>query len=224
MQSNYLPWRGYFDLMRSADEFILMDSVQYTRQDWRNRNAIKTPQGIRWITIPIVADFGQRIDETRIASKSWVERHIRTLEMNYRRASGFGEVAPWLLELLAQVATEPLLSAVNEQLLVAVARKLGITTRIRRCTDLIEPGASAAMSPTARLVALCQAAGGQRYLTGPAASTYLDEACFMDAGIKVAWMDYSGYPEYPQLWGPFEPRVSIVDLLFNTGSHAPAFF
>jgi hypothetical protein len=222
-QSNYVPWRGYFDMLRSADEVILLESVQYTRSDWRNRNRIKTPQGVAWLTIPVEVKgrYGQTIAQTRVADAAWAARHIRSLELAYRRAAGFEVVAPWLFERLREVAAEPYLSAVNERLLRALCDRLRIATPLLRCIDVIEPEVLARAEPTERLVRLALARGATRYLSGPAAQDYLDLEAFARAGIEVSWMDYRGYPEYPQLWGPFEAAVSIVDLLLNMGEEAP---
>jgi hypothetical protein len=225
VQSNYLPWRGYFDLIRRADEFILLDSVQYTRRDWRNRNIIKTPAGPQWITVPVEVkgQYDAAIDEVRVDNPGFAGKHVRAIELNYRKAAAFEEIAPWLFNLLLEASEAPLLSALNECLLTAIARKLGIATPIRRCTGLLERGAMEAMDPTARLLALCKVAGASNYLSGPNARGYLDESRFHEAGVRVVWMDYAGYPEYPQLWGPFAPAVSIVDLLLNAGVRAPSY-
>ncbi len=111
-QSNYIPWRGYFDLLRSADEVVLLESVQYTRRDWRNRNVIKTPQGTTWLTIPVEAKgrYLQALDETRISDSRWADSHIRTIELAYSRAPHFADTVPWLFDLLRGVAAEPLLT------------------------------------------------------------------------------------------------------------------
>jgi hypothetical protein len=225
VQSNYLPWRGYFDLIRTADEFILLDSVQYTRRDWRNRNIIKTPSKPQWITVPVEVKghYHAAIDEILVADLGFASKHVRAIELNYRKAAAFEEIAPWLFSLLSEASEAPLLSKLNEHLLVAIARKLGITTPIRRCTDLIERGAMKVMDPTERLLAICKAAGASAYLSGQNARGYLDELRFNEFGIRVVWMNYSSYPEYPQLWGPFEPAVSIVDLLLNSGARAPSY-
>lgn len=222
VQSNYLPWRGYFDLLSQADEAILYDSVQYTRRDWRNRNRIKTSKGVTWITVPVEVRgrYLQSIDETRVADPGWVEKHIRAITHSYKSAAGFDSAAPWLFPALSEAVKEPLLTDLNERLLRAVMYRLDITTTLRRCTALLPREQMARMDPSARLVALCQAADAQRYLSGPAAKAYLDEAQFACAGIAVEWMDYGGYPDYPQLWGDFDPHVSIVDLLLNTGVDA----
>lgn len=225
VQSNYLPWRGYFDLLRQADEFILFDVVQYTQRDWRNRNLIKTPGGTQWLTVPVQVKgrFEQSIDETRASGHAWAPEHIRSIEVNYRKAAAFAEISPWLFDELRSVAAIPLLSEINERLFRIVAKKLAITTPIRQCASLLDRSEMKAMNPTQRLIALCRAAGANRYLSGPAARGYLNVDAFVANDIDVEWMDYSGYPEYPQLWGTFEPRVSVIDLLLNTGLDAAGY-
>jgi hypothetical protein len=224
-QSNYLPWRGYFDLLRSADDVVLLDSVQYTRRDWRNRNAIKTPQGTAWLTIPVEAKgrYLQAIDETFIADPDWSRRHCRSIELAYRHAAYYEQAAPWLFGLLDSLATEQSLSAVNEQTIRAICDRLGIHVGIRRCTDLLPRAKLRDLEANDRLIALAKELGATRYLSGPAAQAYLNIDRFRAEGIEVAWMDYSGYPPYPQLWGEFTPHVSVVDLLLNTGPEAPRY-
>ena len=221
VQSNYIPWRGYFDLIGGADEFILYDSVQFTRRDWRNRNRIKTPQGVRWLTIPVHSKgrYHQSIAETEIQDPAWADRHWRTICQHYAGAAGFDVWAGELEELYAASRDERLLSAVNERFLRGVCEMLGIETTITRCTDY----APAPGDATGRLLALCHAAGAATYLSGPSARAYLDVERFEQAGIAVRWEDYSGYVEYPQRFGPFEPAVGIVDLLLNTGREARSY-
>jgi hypothetical protein len=225
LQSNYIPWRGYFDLMRRCQVFILYDIVQYTKEDWRNRNIVKTEYGSRWLTIPV--HYRSRnaisIDETTVADPHWARDHVNVIKQYYRQAAAFAEVSPWLFELLKSQAAEPLLSRINTRLIVEIAAHLGITTRIVHCTELVPRPALVAMDRMARLIALCQAAGAARYMVGPAAKSYLDESMFRAQGIDVAWMSYEGYREYPQLGGSFEPKVSIVDLLLNMGASATAY-
>ncbi|WP_376802525.1 WbqC family protein [Candidatus Raskinella chloraquaticus] len=220
IQSNYIPWRGYFDMLRLADEVIFLESVQYTRQDWRNRNRIKTPNGLIWLTIPVEARFGQAIDETRPAQAGWVENHIASITHAYRRAAHFDRVAPWIFSAMREAGQAAILSQINAILLQKICSGLGIERMMHRCVDVIERSALAAMNPSERVVELVLARGGTRYLSGPAAQDYLDVPAFQRSGIEVAWMDYSGYPDYPQLWGAFEPAVSIVDLLLNVGEDA----
>jgi hypothetical protein len=218
-QSNYIPWRGYFAMLAQADDVILLESVQYTKRDWRNRNTIKTPSGLQWLTIPVdvKGKYFQAIDETRIADPNWAEQHIRSLEANYRRSAEFESVAPWLFEILRAAGAFPLLTQVNSFLLGEIARRLALNMRIRRCTDVLPRSKLVSMTPTDRLLNLCCAAGATRYVSGPAAKDYMELEKFDRAGIEVTWMDYSGFPEYPQAWGTFEPHVSIVDLLLNCG-------
>jgi hypothetical protein len=223
VQSNYIPWRGYFAMIALADELILLDSVQYTRNDWRNRNIIKTPLGPQWLTIPIERCFPQPIDQARIAAADWAERHIRAIEHNYRRAKAFDEAASWLFPGLRTAAGFPLLTQVNVYLIGEICRRLGIDRPIRRCTDIAPRDVLASMEPTERLIHLCGSVGATCYLTGRAAEDYLLQDKFGQAGIELKWMDYGGMPEYPQCWEGFEPRVSIIDLLLNCGASSPLF-
>lgn len=221
-QSNYLPWRGWFDMLRQSDGLVLLDSVQYTRRDWRNRNRIKTPQGASWLTIPVEAKgkFNQAVDETRITAAGWADDHLRSIALTYARAPCFAAIFPWLEAELRAVATEPMLSRVNAALIRAICTRLGLALPIAADADLLPRESLPGLEPSERLAALTEAMGGGRYISGPAAKAYLDPEPFARRGIEVAWMDYSDYPQYPQLWGDFEPSLSVVDLLLNTGNEA----
>jgi hypothetical protein len=216
VQSSYIPWKGYFDLIRRVDEFVLLDDVQFTRRDWRNRNRIKTPQGLAWLTIPVETKgrFRQTIAETRVSDPSWPERHWTTLRHAYGRAPYFEEYAP-KIEALYSEADDPRLSAVNHRFLRGICAVLGIDTPITWSMDYATTGTS-----TERLVSLCVDAGADTYLSGPSARAYLDESLFREEGVSVAWMEYEGYDEYDQLYPPFEHGVTILDLLFHTGPEA----
>jgi hypothetical protein len=219
VQSNYIPWKGYFDLINTSDEFILFDDVQYTTRDWRNRNKIKTKNGPMWLTIPVqTADkHFQKIRETVIADSKWNARHWKAIVTNYARADYFSSYEE-TFKCLYHNIDEKLLSSVNYRFIVAICELLGITTRISWSMDyhLVE-------GKTERLVDLCVQAGATEYLTGGAAKGYLDERLFRDRGIEVTWMDYSGYPEYKQLFPPFVHEVSVIDLIFNVGPEAPKY-
>jgi hypothetical protein len=219
VQSNYLPWKGYFDLINSVDEFIIYDDVQYTRRDWRNRNLIKTASGVRWLTIPIRVKgrYFQRIDEAEIADPEWGHRHLRALRYEYARAPHFGEYFP-MLEAVYMRA-HPMLTDVNQAFIRLVCQLLGIETVLTSSSDYAGPASGA----DEKLVSLCEQTGARRYLSGPTARGRLDEQLFTDAGIAVEYMDYSGYPAYPQVHPPFVHEVSIVDLLFNVGAAAPRY-
>jgi hypothetical protein len=222
-QSNYIPWRGYFAMLAEADEIVLLDVVQYTTRDWRNRNAIKSPSGPLWLTIPVAQRRGQSIDEARVADRHWAERHIRCIEFNYRRAHAFDQIAPWLFTRLREASTFAPISEINGYLIQEMFNQLRIERPIRRCTDLIPRQELAAMNATDRLVALCRTVSATHYLTGPSARNYLETDRFEGSGIAVKWMDYSGFSPYPQCWSDFEPNVSVIDLLLNCGSASPRF-
>ena len=218
-QSNYIPWKGYFDAMALVDLVILYDDVQYTRRDWRNRNCIKTLAGLKWLSIPVAVKGRPRqaVKDVRIADPRWARRHWETLRHAYRAAPAFAEVKDWL-EALYRTADDTFLSALNHRFLSAINDFLGIRTPMRFSMEFQLEG-----DRTGRLVHLCRQVGATDYYTGPAARAYLEEDKFAAAGIRVHYLDYSGYPEYPQLHGPFEHHVSIVDLLFHTGKQAPRY-
>lgn len=221
-QSNYIPWRGYFDLIRQADELILLDSVQFTRRDWRNRNLVRTSNGLVWLTIPVEVKgkYDQSIDETLIADEKWAAQHLRTIGHAYARARHAGSWLPRVGEALETAAQYRRLTDVNEALLRQFCNWLGIKTTILRCTDVLPRDELVAAEPAERILSLARAREATRYLSGPRARAYLEPSAFKAAGIDLAWMSYEGYPEYPQCWGGFEAQVSIVDLLINMGSEA----
>ena len=215
LQSNYIPWKGYFDLIAAVDEFVFYDEVQYTKNDWRNRNRIRTPHGVQWLSIPVGGSIHRPIDRVGILDAGCGPAHWRRLTANYARAPHFGEIAAWLAPHYLERAWQRL-SGVNHGLIAAVCRFLGISTPLTRSSDYDLAG-----DRNGRLVSLCEQAGATTYVSGPAARGYLDTGAFARAGIDVAWFDYSGYAPYPQLWdGPFVHEVSIVDLLFNRGARA----
>jgi len=217
VQSCYIPWKGYFDLINLVDEFILYDDRQYTRRDWRNRNRIKTPQGTQWLTIPVAVKgrYDQRIDETTISDPGWSQKHWKTLTHNYGSTAHFESYRDTFEEVY-DGATDRRLSAVNRRFLEAINDLLGIRTRLSWSTDYETDGAR-----TDRLVSLCLAAGATSYLSGPSARDYMDEALFEEAEIELEYMDYTGYPQYEQPHPPFEHAVTVLDLLFSVGPEAP---
>lgn len=216
VQSNYIPWKGYFDMIAAVDEFILYDDMQYTRRDWRNRNQIKTPQGAQWLTIPVQVKgkYHQTIRETEIDGADWAPAHWKTLAQNYRKAPHFTEIAAWL-EPLYLGPQETHLSLSNRRFIEAICGYLGIRTVISNSWDY-----TLGEGKTERLADMCLQAKGTEYISGPAARDYIDKGIFTDRGIKLVWFEYAGYPEYPQLWGEFTHGVSILDLLFNCGKDA----
>ncbi|MCS6820379.1 MAG: WbqC family protein [Microscillaceae bacterium] len=215
-QSNYIPWKGYFDAIQLVDEVILYDDMQYTKRDWRNRNLIKTPQGVQWLTIPVEVKgkFFQAIKDVKISDHNWNTKHWKTLQTVYAKAPCFKEHKDFF-ENLYHNCHETYLSQINWYFLTHINHFLGIKTPMRFSSDfvLIE-------GKTERLVNLCQQLQATDYYSGSAAKSYLDEALFEQAGIRLHYLDYSGYPEYPQLYPPFTHQVSILDLIFNTGKQA----
>ena len=219
VQSNYIPWKGYFDLIAAVDEFILYDDVQYTRRDWRNRNKIKTPQGLQWLTVPVLVKgkYHQKIRDTEINDLDWSLLHWKTLVQNYRHAPYFEEIAA-LLEPLYLKESYTHLSQLNSHFIRVICNYLGIKTVISNSSSY-----SLCNDKTERLADLCVQTNSTEYISGPAAKGYIDEHIFTERGIKLIWFDYSGYQEYSQLWGKFIHGVSILDLLFNCGKEAPRY-
>lgn len=219
VQSNYIPWKGYFDLINLVDEFILFDDVQYTRRDWRNRNIIKTPSGLKWLTIPVQVKekYFQKINETKIHDPSWGRKHWATLVHNYARAKYFYEYSK-NFEPLYLESNEEYLSQINFKFIETICRILGITTKLSWSREHTH-----VEGRTARLIALCKSVGGTHYISGPSGRSYIDEGLFEAEGIRLSYMDYSNYPMYFQLHGAFEHGVTILDLIFNEGNAAPRF-
>jgi hypothetical protein len=219
LQSNYIPWKGYFDLINSVDEFILFDDMQYTRRDWRNRNKIKTSAGLIWLTIPVEVKgkYYQKIKETVVSEQDWGITHWRTITGSYSKARYFGDYKS-VLEAVYLNPTSTYLSAINHQFITTICLILGITTKLSWSMDyrLVD-------GKTERLVDLCQQAGADEYISGPAARDYMDEQLFEQAGVKLTYMDYTGYLPYQQLFPPFEHGVSIIDLIFNEGPNARSY-
>ena len=215
VQSSYIPWKGYFDLIRAADEFILLDDVQFTKRDWRSRNRIKTKDGLYWLTIPVHTKgrYQQRIMDVAISDPAWSERHWQTIQGAYARTPFFDAYAPRIKSVYEQPSDR--LSDVNRSLIGAICQTMAITTPIRWSSEY-----HPSEGRNERLIDLCLKAGATDYLSGPSARGYVDEAAFADAGVAVHYVDYSSYPEYAQPYPPFEHAVSALDLLFCTGPAA----
>jgi hypothetical protein len=219
VQSSYIPWKGYFDLIHSVDEFILFDEVQYTRRDWRNRNRIKTKEGLLWLTVPVLSK-GRRevpIREVMVSDPGWRARHWKTILMSYGRSRHFQEYSEGLRELYLG-HEDRRLSEVNYRFTEAISRMLGIRTRLSWPPETRPP-----LSKSERIVEICRHAGATTYLSGPTARDYLDLELFRQENIELLFFDYSRYPEYTQLHPPFDHRVSVLDLLLNEGPRATRF-
>lgn len=218
LQSNYIPWKGYFDMINMVDEFIFYDEVQYTKNDWRNRNKIKTPQGIQWLTIPVRQEnLEQKIKDTKISDKKWNIKHWRTISQNYSKAKYFKDYKD-IFEELYLTCDEEYLSEINYKFITTINEILEIKTKLRWSSEfkLVD-------GQTEKLLGICKDCNADIYLSGPAAKDYFDEELARKENIKVEWMDYSGYNEYEQLHPPFEHGVTILDLIFNEGPNATKF-
>ncbi len=218
IQSNYIPWKGYFDIINMVDTFVLLDDVQYTVRDWRNRNKIKVPfgSGTKWLTIPVEGKDKHKklIKEVKTQGNEWRKIHWNTIKQFYSKAPHFKEYKE-LFEELYLNSDEEFLSEINYKFIKTINEILGIDTEIKWSYEF-----DTITGKNEKLISICKQLDTDVYLSGPAARNYLDENLFAEEGIKVEWMDYSGYPEYPQLYPPFAHDVSIIDLIFNTGKEA----
>lgn len=220
LQPGYLPWLGFFNQLRQVDCFVLYDDVQYTKNDWRNRNRIKTPNGVQWLTVPVLTSGKPRqlIKDTRIDnSTDWAKAHLKSIKQNYSKARYFtkyfdelewvySEKQDWLLEL--------------DALLIAVLREmLNIQVPLRFSSELgLDPDADREW----RLINICTKLGADVFLEGNAGRSYLEgenTKLFLDNGIKIEYQDYH-HPVYSQLYGDFVPYLSVLDLLMNEGPNS----
>jgi hypothetical protein len=217
IQSNFLPWRGYFDFIREVDFFILEDDVQYTKGDWRNRNKIKTPRGTEWITVPVkYKKTEQLIQDTPIDySAAWGRKMLNRIRESYRSAPFFDRYFSELSNLLEEPAAS--ISALNLSLIQWVCRHLEIHTPIGFSQDYHPRG-----TKTERVLSILQQTRADTYLSGPSGRNYILPELFEQAGIRLEYKQYE-YPEYEQLYPPFDPGVSILDLLFMKGVEAGFF-
>lgn len=214
IQSSFIPWRGYFDFIASTDIFVFLDDVQYSKNGWRNRNKIKTPTGVQWLTVPVRQErLGQLICETYVDnSTSWRKKLHGSWQANYLRSAHFSD-AMALLDVL-QDPKKRTISELNIELTKRLCRYLGIATPLILSSDLSLSG-----SKTDRLIDLLKQLGASVYLSGPSADAYLDKKAFSENGIRLEYKSYD-YAPYPQLWGPFEGAVTVLDLIANCGPDA----
>lgn len=212
-QSNYIPWRGYFDLIASVDFFVIYDEVQYTKNDWRNRNLIKTATGLSWLTVPVRREsIHQKINETLTMSTGWERKHITALTLNYSKSPFFQTYKDEIFKIYENFTS---LSNLNVNMIKKICEILMIDTKIIDSSDLCLSG-----DRNSKLIDACIKLNATTYISGPSASCYLDTAAFNLNNINVNWMDYSGYLEYPQRFGKFIGNVSILDLIFNVGPNS----
>ena len=216
LQPVYLPWLGYFEQIAAADHFILLDDVQYTRRDWRNRNRIKTPNGSTWLTVPV--DHHPRsalIHEITISDHgNWPRRHLLTIERNYGRRPHFQP----LFDELERVLLDPPehLVDLDAQLIHLLCRRLEIDTPISLSSE--QPRRSDDRQE--RLLEICRAHGATHFYEGASGKSYIEVEYFRRAGIEVVFQDYR-HPIYRQHFSGFLPNQAAIDLIMNTGPEAP---
>jgi len=216
IQSNYIPWKGYFDIIHDVDLFIFHDDLQYTKGDWRNRNKIKTSKGILWITIPVGTNTERLICEVEIKDKHWQHKHYNLLKQYYTKAPYYKKYIEFLNHIYMENQWDNL-SEFNQYTIQMIAKELlDIKTKFEdsRIYQLNNKKQD-------KVIELLKKTEASTYISGPAAKSYITENSFHQAGIKLIWKDYSNYPEYPQFFPPFEHSVTILDLLFQTGPDTP---
>lgn len=217
IQSNYIPWKGYFDIINSVDLFVFYDDVQYTKNDWRNRNLIKTPNGSEWLTIPVGKSERRLICEVRMEDQQWRSRHWKTIVFHYGKARYFKRYSDLFEQVYLGTAWDNL-SDFNQFLIKTIATELlGVRTKWVDSRQF-----KLSQQKLGRLVELLRAVQATEYLSGPSAKDYIEEEMFTRQGITLKYQDYSTYPAYNQLFSPpFIHEVSILDLVFNVGPEAP---
>ncbi len=213
-QPQYLPWLGYFEKMARADVFVLLDNVQFKKNEWQNRNRIRSSQGWQWVTVPVLHDHGQLINEVKInPSVNWRAQHVRSIELNYMKAPFFKEYWPQIRPLYDEPWTG--LNALNITLVKRLAGLLNIQTRLVLASEI-----AVASERTQRLIDICRELGCDTYLAGSGCAAYMDLELARASGLKVDVQAYV-HPVYPQAWGrggdDFYPYMSTLDLLMNCG-------
>jgi hypothetical protein len=215
LQSNYIPWKGYFDLIHDADLFVFYDDVQFTKSDWRNRNKIKTQSGTEWMTIPTGTNEHRLICDVELKDNSWQKKHWRMIQQNYCKCPYFDQYRGFFEEIYVKREWKNL-SELNQFIIKRISSEfLQINTQFYDSRDYKLEG-----QKLDRLLDLLTKVGAKTYISGPSAKNYIEMARFEELGIELRWKDYSGYPEYAQRNPPFEHAVSIIDLLLNTGEDA----
>ena len=210
LQSNYIPWKGYFDIIHDVDEFIFHDDLQFTKNDWRNRNQIFVNGKLNWLSIPVGTNEHRLIIDVEMKDHRWQSKHFKTIEMAYHRSKFWSRYKDFFEDVYLN-RTWKFLYELNRFLIEHISREfLGITTRFSDSRDYDTHGVK-----HEKLLSLVKSAGTDVYVSGPAAKDYIIEKDYLDAGIKIVWKDYSHYPRYVQKSNEFTHFVSIIDLLFS---------
>jgi hypothetical protein len=212
LQSNYIPWKGYFELIHQADVFCFYDEVQYTKNDWRNRNKIVGPNGLFWITVPVEKDaVNGTISEALISNTSWQKKHFKTIEQTYSKSVNKNDVLT-ILEPIYLGKEWTSISQLNQHLIITISRYMGISTEFKNSVDFDLNG-----HRVKRLINLINQLEGTEYISGPAAKNYLteNELQFEQNHIQLMYKEYGPYLSYDNKKNEFEDAVSILDLLMN---------
>ncbi|MCK5305945.1 MAG: WbqC family protein [Candidatus Omnitrophica bacterium] len=212
-QPQYIPWIGYFDKIDKADKFVILDDVQYKKNEWQNRNKVRAAKGGRWFTVPVIYKFGQKINEVKIDnSKNWRKKHYKTLIINYNKTPYFKNHEPFFRK--SYECNWEYLVDINIHFIKYLIKSLGITTKLMRSSSLAIKG-----QRTERLVEICKKLEANTYISGEGARAYLDLSRFKQSKIEVIFQNFQ-HPIYTQAYDNFEPFMSVVDLLFNCGDES----
>ncbi len=213
IQSSYIPWKGYFDIIHDADVFVFLEDVQYTKHDWRSRNRIKTPGGIKWLSVPVIGGISQQLWEARIDGRQWADKHKKTIHHSYASSPYYRCYADDIFSIFNKSCET--ISELNIGAIKSISTLLGIRTKFVNSLSLNIRGRK-----DDKLIDICHTVGASEYLSGPSAQDYIQPEKFRRAGIRLDYKSYLGYPEYRQLWGGFEHYLSVIDLIFNCGERA----
>jgi len=212
-QPEYIPWLGFFDKLARCDAFVIYDDAQFQHGGFHNRNRIRTRQGWEWLTVPIMHGYPQTIKEVKIAENKWREKQLSIIKQNYEKTPYFQKYFPLIKEAIG--FNHELLIGLNLHLIKAIAEVLNIKVNMVRSSEFPYFG----KEKNEKLVSICKFMGADTYLSGQGGRDYIDEDMFSKADITVQWHTYQ-HPKYKQMFDDFQPNMSIIDLLFNAGSHA----
>lgn len=221
LQPTYLPWLGYFEMLDACEQFVIFDHVQFEPKSWQQRNRIKAPNGELMLSVPVLSDGRQdvRICDKRVDNKQpWRKKHVRSIEVAYQKAPHFERYFQGIAEVLG--GRQDLLVDLNQALIELLCGFLGIKTRFRRSSQIIDAGVMP-VGTTERVVDLCVRAGVTTLYDGAAAESFLDLQQFRAKGVSIVFQKYV-HPNYAQLHGAFVPYMSVVDLLMNRGEESLA--
>ncbi len=219
-QSNYIPWKGYFDLINYVDEFIFFDEVQYTRRDWRNRNLINDGKNKKWITIPVQnkGNYDEKISNMFVNDKSWVNQHLKIFKHYYSKSKFFHETYEFLQKVYYEIDSDNL-SYINKFIIKSISKHLNLKCNFRDSTTIKKKETDA----SERLLEICKSRNCKIYVTGPNAKNYLNEKIFSNNNIEIEWFDYGRTKIYKQQSTSFIKNLSIVDCMMNCGTDIKKF-